>query len=400
MDAFPARLLQITTHTDAERELLRIGVDPAGVSRMAPKMLSHCVHLSGLQCRQANILKQEMLALGGDAAVARGSVACSIDSTDIILVGTEKQLRKLCSKLAPQPFGLPALAGVVLSILAHVETAPRVWRTSRRDFTLARPLIMGILNITPDSFSDGSRFLDPQHALERAREMAAEGADIIDIGGESTRPGAEPVSADEEIERIVPVIASLAGNLKCAISVDTWKSRVAAEAAAAGAEIINDISGLTFDGSMADVAARSGAGVVLMHTRGTPGAMQQNTAYRDLVGEVMHSLRSSLQIAADAGIERERIAIDPGIGFAKNADGNLQLLRRLREFSGLGLPLLVGTSRKSFIGKILGRETDQRLYGTAATVALAVANGAAILRVHDVRAMRDVADMAHAVVTG
>jgi dihydropteroate synthase len=259
---------------------------------------------------------------------------------------------------------------------------------------------MGILNVTPDSFSDGNLFLDPQRAVERAREMAGEGADIIDIGGESTRPGALPVSAELEIERIVPVITALAGAVPCPISVDTWKSGVAAEAMAAGAEIINDISGFAFDPAMAAVAARSGAGVVLMHTRGTPGTMQQNTTYRDLVGEVIQGLRSSLQAAADAGIERERIAIDPGIGFAKNAAGNLELLNRLREFTGLGLPLLIGSSRKAFIGKTLGRESGERLYGTAATVALAVANGAAILRVHDVAAMRDVADMAHAIMTG
>ena len=400
MNAFPARLLQITSHADAERELLRIGVDPSGIASMGPKMVSRCIHLTGLQCRQANVLKQEMLALGGDAAVARGSVACSIDSTDVILIGTEKQLAKLCSKLAPQPFGLPALAGLLLNALAHFTITPTVWRTSRRELALTRPLIMGILNVTPDSFSDGNRFLEPHQAVERARQMAAEGADIIDIGGESTRPGASAVPAKEEIERIIPVISALSETLPCAISVDTWKSQVATEALAAGVEIINDISGFTFDNTMADVAARSAAGVILMHTRGTPATMQQDTNYRDLVGEIIQSLRSSLQIAADAGIQRDRIAIDPGIGFSKNAAGNLEILRRLREFTGFGVPLMIGTSRKSFISTVLDRTADDRLYGTAATVALAVANGAAILRVHDVRAMRDVADMAHAIMAG
>ena len=323
MDAFPARLLQISTIADAERELRRIGVDPAGIARMASKMLFHCVHLSGLQCRQANILKQEMLALGGDAAVARGTVACSIDSTDVVLIGSEKQLGALCDRLAPQPFGLPAVAVRVRALFACAATAPQIWRTSRRDIALTRPLIMGILNVTPDSFSDGNRFLDPARAIERAREMAEEGADILDIGGESTRPGAAPVPADQEIERIVPVISALAGSLQCAISVDTWKGRVAAEALAAGAEIINDISGLTFDASMADIAARGEAGLVLMHTRGTRGTMQSNTAYTDLVGEVIHHLRCSVKTAADAGIGLNRIAVDPGIGFAKDAGGNL-----------------------------------------------------------------------------
>ncbi|MDA8428359.1 MAG: dihydropteroate synthase [Geobacteraceae bacterium] len=277
---------------------------------------------------------------------------------------------------------------------------PQSWRTSQRSLSLERPLIMGILNVTPDSFSDGNLFFNPQRAIDRALEMAAEGADIIDIGGESTRPRAPAVAADEEMKRIVPVISGLAGKVQCALSVDTWKSSVAQAAIDAGAEIINDISGFTFDLRMAAVAAQSGAGVVLMHTRGTPQEMQTNTAYTDLIGEIMESLRHSAVLAEEAGINRHNLAIDPGLGFAKESAHNLEILRRLREFTSLGLPLLVGPSRKSFIGKILNRETRQRLHGTAATVALAVANGASIVRVHDVREMRDVADMAHAIAAG
>lgn len=399
MCAWQARVLQITTPEDAEQELLRIGVDPGGIALMAPKMLTRLVHLPGLQCHQANILKQEMLALGGDAAVARGTVACSIRSTDVILIGTEKQLRLLCSKLAPQPFGLPALAAELSAVLTNSVTAPAIWRTSRRELSLSRPLIMGILNVTPDSFSDGSRYLDPQRAVERALEMVAEGADIIDIGGESSRPGASLVNEDQESERVVPVISALTGKVNCAISVDTWKSGVARDAMAAGAEIINDISGFTFDSSLAEVVARTGAGVVLMHTRGTPDTMQRNTAYADLLGEVIQGLRRSLQTAEASGIDCRNIALDPGIGFAKGCAGNLEILRRLGEFNCLGQPLLLGTSRKAFIGKTLGREINDRLHGTAATVAMAVAQGASILRVHDVAAMRDVADMTHAIMT-
>jgi len=399
MNAFPARVLHIATPLDAEQELRLINVDSGGIAMMAAKMLTRCVKLTGLQCRQANILKQEMLALGGDAAVARGTVACSIDTTDVILIGTDKQLHMLCSKLAPQPFGLPALAAELQKILLLSTQRPRFWRTAQRELPLERPLIMGILNVTPDSFSDGNRYSDPGLALERALEMVAEGADIIDIGGESTRPGSAPVSTEDELKRVIPVIAALAGRTSCPISVDTWKSSVARAAMDAGAAIINDISGFTFDPQMAAAAARSGAGVVLMHTRGTPQSMQHDTVYDDLIGEVIHSLRQSLAMAGEAGIEQERIAVDPGIGFAKTVAQNLEILRRLREFTGLGLPLLTGTSRKSFIGKVLHRETDQRIHGTAATVALAVLGGADILRVHDVRAMRDVADMAHAITT-
>ncbi|OGU18245.1 MAG: dihydropteroate synthase [Geobacteraceae bacterium GWC2_53_11] len=277
---------------------------------------------------------------------------------------------------------------------------PAVWKTSRRSLSLQRPLIMGILNVTPDSFSDGGLHFDRDRAVETALRMEADGADIIDIGGESTRPGSVAVSWEDECERIIPVIERLAGKLSCAISVDTWKSGVAERAVLAGAEIINDISGFTFDSEMAGVAAAHNAGVVLMHTRGTPETMQQDTGYADLMGEVMSALRHSLLLARDAGISDDRIALDPGIGFGKDVAGNLEVIRRLSELSVFGLPVLVGPSRKSFIGSVLGRtQTDDRLFGTAATVALCVAHGAAILRVHDVRAMRDVADMAHAVIT-
>jgi dihydropteroate synthase len=400
MSGFPARVLHIATPLDAEQELRLINVDSGGIAMMAAKMLTRCVKLTGLLCRQANILKQELLALGGDAAVARGTVACSIDKTDVILIGTDKQLLMLCSKLAPQPFGLPALATELKRILLLSTQRPRFWRTAQGELSLERPLIMGILNVTPDSFSDGNRYSDPGRAVERALEMVAEGADIIDIGGESTRPGAAPVSTEDELKRVIPVIAALAGKTSCPLSVDTWKSPVARAAVDAGAAIINDISGFTFDPQMAAVTARTGAGAVLMHTRGTPQSMQHDTVYADLIGEIIHSLRQSLAMAIEAGIEQERIALDPGIGFGKTVAHNLEILRRLREFTSIGLPLLAGTSRKSFIGTVLSRETDQRIHGTAATVALAVMGGADILRVHDVREMRDAADMAHAITSG
>ena len=398
MGRFSPRLLALQTPEHAARELRRIAVDGYGIVEMVPKMRTLCVHLPQLECRQANILKQEMLSLGGDAAVARGTVACSIDRTDCILIGTAKQLTRLCLKLKAQPFGLPALAGELDRLLAHSATVPAGWKTSRRTLSLRRPLIMGILNLTPDSFSDGGRYSDPDVACEKALQMEADGADIIDIGGESTRPGASPVSADEELGRIIPIIERLAGTLKCAISVDTWKSAVAAGALSAGAEIINDISGFNFDPRMAGVAASSGAGVVLMHTRGTPDKMQQNTQYDDLMSEVSAGLRASIACAREAGVCDDCIAIDPGIGFGKDGAGNLELLRRMGELSGFGLPILSGPSRKSFIGRVLGREQpDDRLFGTAAAVAISVSHGASVLRVHDVRAMRDVADMAHAV---
>lgn len=394
------RPLCLATSTDAHNELERIGVDQAGIVRMLPKLEPTPFLISGVRAAAANIIKQEMLSLGGDAAVARGTVACRIEQTDVLLIGTRKQLLTLTAKLSVQPFGLRDIGIRLANLLETSGTLPLYWQLSRSRLSLERPLIMGILNITPDSFSDGGRYLSLETAVERALQMEAEGADLIDIGGESSRPGAPPVSGDEETRRIIPVIEQLRDRLKTPVSVDTWKAGVADKALAAGAEVINDISGLTFDPALAAVAARHGAGLVLMHTRGTPQNMQHDTGYSDLMGEIADSLQRSVDTAISAGVQRERIVLDPGIGFGKDTCGNLTILRRLRELSGPGYPLLIGSSRKSFIGKTLGRDnTDDRLFGTAATVALAISGGASIIRVHDVRAMRDVADMAKAVLT-
>jgi dihydropteroate synthase len=255
---------------------------------------------------------------------------------------------------------------------------------------------MGILNVTPDSFSDGSLYCDVDRAVDRAFEMEAQGADIIDIGGESTRPFAPPVPADEELDRVMPVIERLDGRLRIPLSIDTYKAVVARETLRAGVEIVNDISAMTFDPEMAAVVAAAGAGVVLMHTRGNPEEMQRRTVYDDLVAEVAGFLADALDRARGAGIAKERVVLDPGIGFGKSVAGNLELVRRLGEIVALGRPVLVGPSRKSFIGKVLGRETGERLFGTAAAVAISLANGASVFRVHDVQAMRDVVDMAAA----
>lgn len=257
---------------------------------------------------------------------------------------------------------------------------------------------MGILNVTPDSFSDGGRYLDLDAAVERALEMVAEGADIIDIGGESTRPGAEPVPTEEELRRVIPVIERLVDVVDVPISVDTTKSEVAQEALAAGAHIINDISGLQFDANMAKVVADFGAAVVIMHIKGTPRNMQDNPVYNDVVDEILSFLRRQVDTALAAGIPRDRIIIDPGIGFGKTTGHNLEILRRLRQFKELDLPVLVGTSRKSLIGNVLKLPVEDRLEGTAATIAVSIMNGADIIRVHDVKAMKRVAVMTDAIV--
>ena len=272
------------------------------------------------------------------------------------------------------------------------------WRCKERSFDLTeKPLIMGVLNLTPDSFSDGSRYDSVYEAVAAAEKMVADGADILDIGGESTRPGAEPVSAEEEAERVIPVIEKLAGRLNVPISIDTWKATVAKAALNAGAEIVNDISAMTFDPDMSGTIAESGAAVVLMHNRGRPAEMQKNTDYSDIVSEVMAFLDTRIQAAILAGIDEERIVVDPGIGFGKGASGNMEIIRRLREFHLLNRPILIGTSRKSFIGTALNREVSERVFGTAASVAVAMMNGASIFRVHDVAAMRDTVDMVRAI---
>lgn len=401
MNAEP-RVLSSGSLTGIDPDILsRMGVDPGGIQRMVTKLHYRLIYLQQIPSRCANILKQEMLALGGDAAVARGTVACSIETTPVLLMGTEKQILKLCERLPAQPFGLKKVAEEIETVVDRYVQVPSVWQGVRSNIDLSQPRIMAVLNVTPDSFSDGGSYLRPEDAIEQAKRLADDGADIIDIGGESTRPGSKPVSVEEELQRVVPVIEQIAVNIGVSCSIDTTKAAVAKAAIDAGAEFINDVSGLTFDIDMAAVAAKSGAGLAVMHTRGRPDVMQSDTEYVDLVSEVYAALFRSVTIAESAGIARDRIAVDPGIGFGKSVEGNIELLRRLDEFRSLGLPILLGTSRKSFIGKILAQDDPQnRLAGTLSTVALGVAAGASIFRVHDVREAREAAMVAHAVTKG
>lgn len=264
----------------------------------------------------------------------------------------------------------------------------------------ARPLVMGVLNVTPDSFSDGGRFLDPQAALEHGRRLCDEGADILDVGGESTRPGGEPVGAREEIERAIPIVRQLAAERDVPISIDTQKAEVAAAALDAGACMINDVSALRTDPEMAPLAAERDVPVVLMHMQGTPRTMQDNPTYDEVVSDIVGWLRGRMDVAAAAGIHREQIIVDPGFGFGKGLGHNLELLRRLHELHALGAPVMVGTSRKSMIGMILEAPADGRLYGTLATVAAAAMSGCHVVRVHDVRPALDVVRVCEAVRRG
>jgi dihydropteroate synthase len=250
-----------------------------------------------------------------------------------------------------------------------------------------RVRIMGILNVTPDSFYDGGRYADTARAVERAYRMRDDGADIIDIGGESTRPGAKPVEAEEEIGRVCPVIDAIAKDIGIPVSVDTSKANVARAALAAGASIVNDISALTFDAAMAGAVAECGAGLVLMHIQGTPETMQRDPRYADLIGEICGFLAAAAEKAMGHGIGREKIIIDPGIGFGKTLEDNYRIINNLHEIKKLGYPVLVGLSRKSLIGKLYDRDED-RLPATIALNAASVLNGADIIRVHDVKEHR------------
>jgi dihydropteroate synthase len=256
---------------------------------------------------------------------------------------------------------------------------------------------MGILNVTPDSFSDGGRFRSAEPALARARQMVAEGADLVDVGGESTRPGAAPVSPAEELERVLPVVHALKAALSVPVSVDTRRAEVARRCLEAGADVVNDVSALD-DPEMASVVARSGAGLVLMHMRGTPETMQSLAVYGDVAGEVASELGERLSRALEAGIDAERIALDPGVGFAKTAEQNLELIARLDVLAALGHPVLLGASRKAFIGRVLGGvPADERDAGTVGACVAGLARGARIFRVHEVRAARQALDVADAI---
>ncbi len=271
------------------------------------------------------------------------------------------------------------------------------WGNFSLDFS-KRTYIMGILNVTPDSFSDGGLYLKKDKAIKRALQMVEEGADIIDIGGESTRPGSDPVSIEEELKRTIPIIEILAKKIAIPISIDTYKSEVAKRALDAGASLVNDISGLRFDKKMPLIISKYKVPVVIMHIKGRPKDMQQNPVYKSLIEEILFYLRVNIRKALKAGISADKIIIDPGIGFGKTFEHNLEIINKLKKFSSLRKPLLIGPSRKAFIGKILGNVTpENRLEGTAAAVAISIINGANIVRVHDVKEMVKVVKVADAI---
>ena len=380
---------------DPERELRDLGCDSRGIALIAPKARYYSLKLREVPLQAALILKQEALSRGAEAALPRGAMGLKTGALDVLLMGTERQLEKLCSRLKRQPPEAAAIAHNIEDILRRVRRPPLgELQLGRYRLPLGkRTLIMGILNLTPDSFSDGGSFNLPEAAVARAIQMADEGADIIDIGGESTRPGSQRISAAEELSRIMPVIKTLKSSRRFSvpISLDTYKAAVAREALEAGVEMINDVWGLKEDPALGAAVAEFGVPVCLMHNRTA-------TDYGDLIPDIICELAESIALARTAGIADDKIMIDPGIGFGKDLQQNLEIMHRLGDFRGLGYPLLLGTSRKSMIGKTLDQPVGDRLEGTAATVACGIAAGADIVRVHDVREMRRVVQMTDAMV--
>ncbi|MGC9003788.1 MAG: dihydropteroate synthase [bacterium] len=381
------------------QEMKRMNVSVEGIERMLKKGEFLQILLPKVPHYLANIFKQKMLALGGECAVSWDTVKGGEGLTDCLLMGTRKQIDALILYINEQPFSsLREISEELDGVLRNYGRKEWLLPLPRHPLSLGgKPKIMGILNITPDSFYDGGRYNELDRAIARAEEMVEEGASIIDVGGESTRPGSESVSLEEELRRVIPAIKELVKRIDLPISIDTYKAEVARRAIEEGAEMVNDISALRFDEKMVEVVREHKVAVVLMHMKGTPKDMQENPYYEDVVGEVYDFLKERVEWAQMNGIERDYLLIDPGIGFGKRTIDNIELIRRLSEFRSLGLPILIGPSRKSFLGNILGGlPPEERLEGTAAAVAVSVLKGASIIRVHDVKEMKRVVEVAYA----
>jgi dihydropteroate synthase len=407
---FNVRVLDLDAPARAKEEMERIGASPPGIKIMTPKAAFRVAKLEGLNFAAANILKQEMLSRGGEVVTSRAVYSTKGSDSDVLVLGTLRQYEDLIKKLRLQPFkSLLAMASELEQALAWyageglqpLEIGERVFEWGQRTY------IMGVINVTPDSFSGDGLGRDVDRALDQALAMAEDGADLLDVGGESTRPGSEPISAEEELGRVMPVIEGLAARTDVPISIDTYKAEVATEAVAAGASMINDVWALRMDPHVGEVAAQHQVPLVLMHNRSKPkdavqterlGGRYLGVDYADLMADIIRELRESIDMALQAGVQRERIIIDPGIGFGKTVQQNLQVLSDLSEFRVLGRPILLGASRKSFIGYTLDLPPEERVEGTAAAVAVGITRGADIVRVHDVKEMARVARMTDALV--
>lgn len=400
---YTIRALDIKSRQEGLSEFEKIGSTLPGQKIMVDKIFPLSIKVKGLKPMAINILKQEMLARDGDVVTSRNILLEKEGTEDVIIEGTYKSFEGLVEKLKIQPFGLKDLSLDLDKFLKdHRKKQEGLkFKIGSRSFTAGSPpLIMGILNVTPDSFFDGGRYDEPEKAESKIKEMVDAGVDIIDVGGMSSRPGSKPVSPAEESKRVIPVIKFIKKNFDVLISIDTYRSQVASEAVAAGVHMVNDISAFTMDKKMASAAASAGTTVVLMHMQGKPEVMQDDPQYEDVVDEIYEYLDARAAYARKAGIAGDKIIIDPGIGFGKTLEHNLAILNKIREFTYMGYPVLVGASRKSFIGKILGLETDDRLEGSLAVAVWSTINGASILRVHDVAETARAVKTASSIISG
>ncbi len=390
-----ARVLTSVAADEVTAELYARGADAEAVRLIVDRGLGRAMLVGPLPLAEAQALRQTASEAGAMAVLTRPAGRQDPERAEVVVMAPGKTLAAVAAHL-----GGEVGARMSTALAGFTEPRARVLRCRDREVALGeKTLVMGIVNVTPDSFSGDGLGSDTAAAIAQGRRMVEEGADVLDIGGESTRPGAEPVSLEEELARVLPVVEVLAAETGALISVDTYKSAVAREALAKGAQIVNDISGLRFDEAMAKTAAEFGAAVIVMHIQGTPRDMQEKPKYDDLIGEISDYLAEGIAIAEAADLGRDQVVVDPGFGFGKTTEHNLELMRRLGEFRNLGCPVMIGPSRKRTIGELLGgAPPEQRLEGTAAMVVLAIAGGADVVRVHDVKEMVRVARVADAVV--
>jgi len=388
------KVLKIYGSEDLTAIMRELKVDPYGIRIMLPKGINYLIRINSLPGVAANILKQELLSIGGECALPKEALTARNKKTDCLLIATLAQYNCLIEKLKKQPFSLKKLSEDISRVLANYSREAFPLKLGKYRIEPGRSArIMGIVNATPDSFSGDGLYRNPivkwenqrlDYLVEYAVKQVRDGADILDIGGESSRPQAKPVSLKEEISRTIPLIKLISKRIKTPISIDTCKPEVAQAALDNGAVMVNDITGLR-NPKMAAVISRYNAACVIMHMKGTPRTMQKNPAYRALIDEILGFLSHSIEQALQSGINPDKIIVDPGIGFGKTTEHNLEILKRLAEFKSLGKPILVGTSRKAFIGKILDLPVEKRMIGTITSCVLAAANGADIVRVHDVK---------------
>jgi dihydropteroate synthase len=377
-----AHPIAISSANDLKRHLSEIDVTDDEIERISDMFLHCTLKLERVDTRAANLMKTSIESLGGALAMRKEAHEFTVRETDVVISGSRHALRLLATRLKGEPFGLNVIAG---EIAACITSGARImsWGSRTLDFT-CKTYVMGILNCTPDSFFPESRVVTIKDAMKAGREMIAAGVDIIDVGGESTRPGSDSVDLDEEVRRVIPVVQSLRAESDVIISVDTRKKDVAERALDAGADIINDISGLRHNEELARLVARRKVPIVLMHIRGTPKTMQRHALYKNTISEILRELQPSVTAALSAGIDSSMIIVDPGIGFGKRIQDNLRIIKELASLKSLDFPILIGLSRKSFIGEILDKPVEERLIGTITANTLAIINGANIIRVHDV----------------